>query len=1557
MSTNEVSPAKQAVILSGRDNWDKWYTLITTSTKANPLIWRFVDPEQPEETYPKEPTRPSRNTDTRPEQYELELRLYMIDQNKFDKQETELARLFKEIMHSVDSRYYMHFKKASTPYQALRLLKELFAPTTNGRERELRRQYQAVLAKKIGNVELWTSEFMRIFYEVEEYNLPEAHGDRPLLDFLEAGEAVAPAFANQVRTSTLLGEQSYKLATIIERFKEAVVYERKAKKGVSHAAFATSSDTTTKSGRQPCPCGKDHLWPQCFYLNKEKPYRGWKPNQEVKQNLINALKKNPDLARRIYAAIKRQKGVPNPDIFNGIVEKDDDEMDTASKGQTIAAFTASAYTTSTDYRLRDHWLLDSGTDIHVTNSSNDFIEERKASSNDKIIAGGALFQITAYGTCRVPVKTPTGMAMISLLNTAYIPGFMSNLISLSKLVEKDYHWDTKSGFIKHRNERICSTFKYGGHWTVTVPKDAIQGQISAYTASQTTKTSVAPRYRAATTQAWHQLMGHPSKEALMKLPTSTEGVRFTNSVDTAVCESCRLSKATEQVSRRTGHEAPAQAPFERISWDLTYFEDAYDGDQYMSHFKCFYTGFNHVYTQPNKSLTFQVLKQHLQLLKTQYKANVKFIRLDGETSLGNNFARLAAKEGFIIERSATSTQAQNGHAERGGRSLVTMARNMRIEANLPSNLWPELVKAAGYYLNRIPTKGLQWKTPFEAVYGVKPSLGHIRLIGCKAFIHQKDIPKLQKLDPRAKIGYLLGYQSTNQWRIWLPENNEVKIYRDVTFDEQTLYHPERPEGVKLVTAHPEKPPQPLPQVLNGVEKIPDANLDPIYKPLLTAPSTLSSSTPRPAPQSEAERAEKAEGLPTPEKTQGTLPTPSPTPEPEPASNPLANEVNEPQDTPYSSNIELFNEIQPLQTADPRTTTPNEGSEALNSIEGPDSDGLIEPSDAPDDAIEGAVFAPTAPEYNRTHERRRERDPPMSELILPEGSKRQRKPRRQAYAAACLAAEQDLNEYHSAFATSEQVAKPPGRLHQNELPLEPRHWREMQNHQFHAQFTEAARIEWNALRAKGTFIEQDLPSKKSKALPLTWVFKYKFDKDGFLDKFKARICVRGDLQTTEEDKYAATLAASSFRALMAITAAYDLEIKQVDAINAFLNSDLDEEVYIKYPPGMERANKVLRLVKALYGLKRSPRLWYEELTGTLRGLGLNEINGMKCVMASNDGIVFFYVDDIMMLYHHSKSKHMNALLDQLQAKYPLRVMDQANWFLGIRIVRNRQTKQVWLCQDTYIDKIAAKYHIQGTRVPHTPLPNVKMLPNEEKATLQETLLYQQIMGSNNFAATMTRPDIAFSISNLSQFLQNPSTTHLASARRIIGYLQSTKTYALQLTGQLEMNLTVYSDASFADLVNRRSSQGCLIALGGNIIDWKASKQKTVTTSSTEAELMAIDHAIGWAMQWKRALAHLKQYLAANPEPINLSPDIKVFCDNTQTIRLLTQSINELDTKLRHVDIRNCWVREKVQQREVTITWVPTVQMKADGLTKALTGDKHEAFIKALNIQRIEVDTTE
>jgi hypothetical protein len=98
------------------------------------------------------------------------------------------------------------------------------------------------------------------------------------------------------------------------------------------------------------------------------------------------------------------------------------------------------------------------------------------------------------------------------------------------------------------------------------------------------------------------------------------------------------------------------------------------------------------------------------------------------------------------------------------------------------------------------------------------------------------------------------------------------------------------------------------------------------------------------------------------------------------------------------------------------------------------------------------------------------------------------------------------------------------------------------------------------------------------LPLLWVFTYKFDTDGYLLKYKARICIRGDLQPQSmHDTYAATLAAKVFRLLMAIIAYFDLEIVQLDTVNAFANSHLDELVYTEYPEGFEEYGRVLRLL--------------------------------------------------------------------------------------------------------------------------------------------------------------------------------------------------------------------------------------------------------------------------------------------------------------------------------------------------------------------------------------------
>jgi hypothetical protein len=609
----------------------------------------------------------------------------------------------------------------------------------------------------------------------------------------------------------------------------------------------------------------------------------------------------------------------------------------------------------------------------------------------------------------------------------------------------------------------------------------------------------------------------------------------------------------------------------------------------------------------------------------------------------------------------------------------------------------------------------------------------------------------------------------------------------------------------------------------------------------------------------------------------------------------------------------------------------------------------------------ANVAPRASEISST---------PNSSSILPEGSRRDRKrSRRNAAFAVREDTTEPLAEFYMAFTAGltdsvktsdyDHSDSPPQklRLHRDVLPIEPTNWAEARRHSFAKYWFEAAHTEFAALTKRGTFKKRDR-EKYHRPLPLLWVFKYKFDTDGFLDKFKARICVRGDLQTSHStDNYAATLAAKTFRAVMALAAEYDLDIKQLDAVNAFLNSDIDEEVTVYWPIGMEPSiddntpQQVLQLQKALYGLKQAPLLWHNHLVDLLQKLGLRRIPGVNCVLTSDWLIIFFYVDDIILLFDKDHRQKAEEFIVNLRKDLELREITDANWFLGIRIIRDRPNRLLWLCQDSYIDKLTAKFHIDDYGVlPHTPLAVDLLGAYDGQATPSERLGYQSRVGSINFAAVITRPDVAKACSILSQHLHNPGPEHLRAANRVLSYLTRTKFYAIQYGGIGEpktldttMPFEVYSDAAFADNIDRKSSDGYLFMLYNGPIDWRASKQATVTTSSTEAELLALSRTAKELIAWRRLFTGI--HFSTNDNEL-------IYCDNRQTIRLLQQDEPLLTTKLRHVDIHQHWLREKVQNGDIAVAWTSTNDMKADGMTKMLPRQKHEAFIRQLNLIDIQ-----
>ncbi|KAL6360878.1 hypothetical protein LRP88_06586 [Fusarium phalaenopsidis] len=538
-------------------------------------------------------------------------------------------------------------------------------------------------------------------------------------------------------------------------------------------------------------------------------------------------------------------------------------------------------------------------------------------------------------------------------------------------------------------------------------------------------------------------------------------------------------------------------------------------------------------------------------------------------------------------------------------------------------------------------------------------------------------------------------------------------------------------------------------------------------------------------------------------------------------------------------------------------------------------------------------------------------------------------------------------YTSLKQKGKQVVAP----HRDELPPEPKTWTQVQNlaEPVRSLFIKAANLEVDTLRAKRTWREIQRSEAKSKVLPVKWVFTYKFDKAGYLERCKARLCVCGNFQegATADNTYAATLAARSFRLMIALAARFDLEIEQLDIKNAFVNAvrGKDEDpVTCELPQGFKQNGMCIELDRALYGLRDSPKLWFDTFSKTLRHLGMESSKEEPCLFytPARDTYLVFFVDDILVFYHRNNASSAHEIIQGIKATYELSEKGEAEWFLGIRIARDRTKHTIDICHDSYIEKIAAKFGATAQNTfPAIPIPVTEFKKRTDQATPQEIRIYQEKVGSVLYTAIMVRPDAAFAASTLSRFLTNPSDEHQKAADQAIRYLYITRHCSIRYGQSSEIGIMVIaSDASFADDPDtRRSSQGHLVSLFGGLITWKASRQATVTTSTTEAELLALEQTAKETMSLKR-LFHELQF---DPE---IPWDIR--CDNQQTIRLVIGESTRLATRLRHVDIHHMWLRQEVEKKSFTVTYLPTARMPADGLTKALPRQKFERFRAQLNM---------
>jgi len=233
-------------------------------------------------------------------------------------------------------------------------------------------------------------------------------------------------------------------------------------------------------------------------------------------------------------------------------------------------------------------------------------------------------------------------------------------------------------------------------------------------------------------------------------------------------------------------------------------------------------------------------------------------------------------------------------------------------------------------------------------------------------------------------------------------------------------------------------------------------------------------------------------------------------------------------------------------------------------------------------------------------------------------------------------------------------------------------------------------------------------------------------------------------------------------------------------------------------------------------------------------------------------------------------------------------------------------------------------------------------NTGQATPEDIRLYQSIIGSLMYAMTQTRPDLAFPVSLLSRFATNPSAAHMGAAKRVLRYLKHTRDLRITYNGHTEHGaFQGYSDADWAgDTETRSSTSAYVFFLFGAPITWKSSRQHTIALSSTESEYYGLTNTAKEAI-WLQTLLTELQYHGKEHVPTH------IYGDNQSSLALAENP--EYHQRTKHIDIKYHFIRQQVEKGTIHLSYVPTAQMVADGMTKPLLAVKHALFIQQLGLE--------
>ena len=320
-------------------------------------------------------------------------------------------------------------------------------------------------------------------------------------------------------------------------------------------------------------------------------------------------------------------------------------------------------------------------------------------------------------------------------------------------------------------------------------------------------------------------------------------------------------------------------------------------------------------------------------------------------------------------------------------------------------------------------------------------------------------------------------------------------------------------------------------------------------------------------------------------------------------------------------------------------------------------------------------------------------------------------------------------------------------------------------------------EMTLLLANETWTLETLPRGMS-AIPVKWVFKVKTDAKGKVERHKARLVAKGFKQREGIDFDEVFAPVSKYATLRALLSKVAAEMHQIDIKTAFLNGELEEEVYVLQAPGYEDGTgMVCHLHKALYGLRQAPRAWHTRLKQELECLGFRASEADPGLYVGAEGIyLLIYVDDILITA--LKIDAVGRVKASLLKAFDGRDMGEAGLFLGMSIQRDRANRLLKMSQPRLTADLVAKYGLEASKTRSIPLSlGVKLVRDEGEPLDLEECGYTNLVGSLLYLAVCTRPDIAQAVGALSKYMAAPTTVHWQAAKGVLRYVAGTMDYGI------------------------------------------------------------------------------------------------------------------------------------------------------------------------------------